>query len=629
MATYALLESPSFESGVKVVDITKIPEELKKAPEGLFRSAFLLESDQLESFLSLGNKEKLFGSFCLIFSVRRAKDLLSEGCTYQGISLEIELNGRKLPQLPGAAELNRILADESCLIYVNGSPFKPATEVFGFQQVYDDSVKCIDALKKMGIPQETIAIFATPEDICIEVHPGVLGLEGSENLDTLYYRFLCQLAEIREADGKPVKTSIKTVVLQSCQPDCRVLIPGSTHPTLHRTKVSVGSSHFAYGVAAFSDFCAKKRTVQECIQESLNWLKFMQTQLPPIAGLKEKVLALPDLVGPGSGKSQTTASKAFSGRFQPLALELQGAAECYCEPLPALPSFAPTLDKCLGGGWLKGGVHIIAGPGGSGKGAMLIQQALKADPNLAVLFVSFEQTLREFSIRAAFSGGSASVIDLTAQSSDHEKTGVEARKVLAATVEKFRVGLSENFFFSGIENSRASLEVGEIQELTRMLPEADHRLVILESLDDELLGPNAGEKLQALRQLAANERITFLISYQVELECGKRPHFVDAADRQLLAKLQRHCDSLALCLSEKLNLRRFVAMVKGQIDAQLIGKLEQKALQLAGGRRSKNDSYTFLRLIHARAGRNELLLFLYQPDFVRFFEIASLPISRP
>jgi len=81
-------------------------------------------------------------------------------------------------------------------------------------------------------------------------------------------------------------------------------------------------------------------------------------------------------------------------------------------------------------------------------------------------------------------------------------------------------------------------------------------------------------------------------------------------------------------LSEKVNLRRFVALLKGQIDAQLVGSLEQRALQLAGGKRLKTDTYSLVRLLHSRNGRRDLLLYLYQPDFVRFFELASTVMSR-
>jgi KaiC/GvpD/RAD55 family RecA-like ATPase len=634
MTHFALLFNSSFDDGSKVCELSSVPEELKKSPEGLFRAPFFLESDNHEAFKKFvgGASDKHFGPLTLVFSVRRARDLLTEGCEYQGLGIEIETGGRKLPQLPGMSELQKILSSDDCLIHVDGNPYKPSTEVFGFQQVYDDSVKCIDTLKKMGIPAETMAIYATPEEICIEIHPGVLGLEGNADTGSFYYRLLCQVAEIRELDGKPAKTSVKTIVLSSCNPEYQILIPGSAHPILHRTKVSVGPSHFAYGVAAFSDFCAKKRTVQECVQESLNWIKFVQTQLPPVAGLKEKIEALPEIPRPGAkvgvGATGKTVSKAFSGRFQPLLEELAGAGECFKELPPALKSVSAGLDKCLGGGWTKNCVHLIAGPVGSGKASFLMQQAIISRQNTTVLYVSFEHGLREFALRSALSGGNVNLNDLLGMIALPDANGVEARKVMAAGIEKFRSSLPENFFFSGAENCRAELDVDEVLELARMLPEGSDRLVILESLTLEMLGDNACDKLQALRQIAAAEKITFLVSMHYQTECGKRPHFIEGDDQMLLERFQKFTDSLLVCLTERLNLRRFVAMVKGQIDAQLVGKLEQKALQLSGGKRIKSDTYSLIRVIHNRYGRRELFLYLFQPDFVRMLEVASLPLTR-
>ncbi|EKD82396.1 MAG: hypothetical protein ACD_39C01325G0001, partial [uncultured bacterium] len=217
------------------------------------------------------------------------------------------------------------MAAEDCLILINGHQYKPATEVFNFQQVYDDSVKCIEALKRLGIPQETMAIYATPEEISLEIHAGVLGLEGSPDLDQSYYRLLGAVADIKDAGGRALKSSIRTVVANSCQKDYKVLLPGSNHPALHRPRVSVGASHFAYGIAAFSDFCSKKRTPQESLQETLNWVKFVQTPLPPVSGLADKIRQLPLPPWPGTSKkggkpaggaAKTSAGKAFSGRFQ-------------------------------------------------------------------------------------------------------------------------------------------------------------------------------------------------------------------------------------------------------------------------------------------------------------------------
>lgn len=631
MTLFALLHNIAFEDGSSVCELSKVPEELKKNPDALFRAPFFLESDNPELFrkFTKGSTEKHYGPLNLVFSVRRARDLLTEGCEYQGINLEIETSGRRLPQIPGASELAKILGTEDCLVYVDGKPFKPSTEVYGFQQVYDDSVKCIDALKKLGVPSETMAIYATPEDICIEIHPGVPGLEGTENLNALYYRLLCHIAEIKDIDGRPVKTSVKTVVLQSCNLNFQILVPGSLHPLLHRPKVSVGTSHFAYGIAAFSDFCSKKRSLQECIQENLNWIKFVQTQLPPVPGLKEKIQSLPEIPFPGvSGKAAIgSPAKAFSGRFQPLNEELVGAGECYQELPPVVKTFSAGLDKSLGGGWTKYGVHLITGPVGSGKASFLIQQAKLASQDSAVLYVSFEHGLREFALRSALSGGSINMNDLLGMLPSADSNGIQARKIMADSIEKFRASLPGNFFFSGVETCRKELDVEEILELARMLPADCDKLIILESVNSEALGANASERLMALKQIASSERLTFLVSLHHPMECGKRPHFIEGEDQLLLESYQRHCDSLSVCLSEKVNLRRFVAMIKGQIDAQLVGKLEQKALQLSGGKRFRSDTYTLFKVIHTRHGRRELMLYLYQPDLIRFLDVASMPLA--
>ncbi|GAB4279184.1 MAG: hypothetical protein Kow0029_22960 [Candidatus Rifleibacteriota bacterium] len=634
MSQFALLYNSSFEDEMQLCEVAKIPEVLKKYPEGLYRSSYFLETEdfvQFKKFVS-GSKDKHFGPLNLTFSVRRARDLLTEGCEYQGLSLEIESGGRRLPQLPGASELKKILDGEDCLIYVNGSAYKPSTEVFGFQQVYDDSVKCIDALKRLGIPQETMTIFATPEEISIEVHAGVLGLEGRDDLNSLYLRLICAIADVKNIDGKLVKNIIRTIVLQTCKNDYTVLLPGSTHPTLHRPKVGVGTSHFAYGIAAFSDYCSKKRSIEECVQESLNWLKFVQTQLPPIPGLKEKIEALPEMPFPeDAGKNLTagvTSAKTFSGRFQPLSVELAGAAECYQEPIPAVKSLSNGLDKILGGGWNKFGVHMIAGPVGSGKASFLMQQAKQWAGENSVLYVSYEHGLREFALRSALSGLQVNLNDLLALLPQADAQGVEARKMMAEAIEKYRTSLSESFYFSGVENCRNELDVEEIHELARLLPEKGEKIVILESLNENFLGESPGERFNALRRIAYSERLTLLLSMHIGMECGKRPHFIEGIDNCLLEKFQRYTDSIVVTYSEKLNLRRFVAMVKGQIDPQLVGKLEQRALQLAGGKRLKSDTYSFFRVIHTRNGRRELVLYLFQPDFVRFHEVASMPLSK-
>ena len=80
--------------------------------------------------------------------------------------------------------------------------------------------------------------------------------------------------------------------------------------------------------------------------------------------------------------------------------------------------------------------------------------------------------------------------------------------------------------------------------------------------------------------------------------------------------------------TEKTNLRRFVTIVKGQVDQTLLTNLEQKASQAAGNKRYKSDAFTFVRVIHSVNGRRELIIYLYQPDIVKFFELGSLSMGR-
>lgn len=623
MQKFVTLFHPDLEGGKSVSDIGRVPEFVKAHQEGCFRSVFFNSEDQ----------KSLYGPMVLVFAVRRARDLLLEGCEYQGLDIQIESGGRKLPQLPVTSELEKLVNAPDTIIHVNGNIYKPMTEVYGFQQVYDDSVRCIEALKRHGFSQETMAIYATPEEITVEIHGGAIGIEGCEDPGSLYYRLLCQIAGIRDIGGKPAKTEVKTVILQACQKDWRVLLPGSTHPALHRPRVGVGASHFAYGIAAFSDYCGKKRTVQECLQETFSWVKFVLAELPPINGLREKIEKYPLLPWPGSGKVTrksvaAAGSTAFSGRFQPLKAEIEEGGVRFKEMPPTYHSFSAGLDKSLGGGWTCGGVHVIAGPRESGKAAFLMQQALVSEKKQPVLYVSYEHSLREFIMRAAASASNINLGDQQGLLPIAGAAGDQARAGCAAAVDKLQTQISANLFFSGIEAARSCFEPAEIQQLAAMLPPDSHRLVLIESVSESVFAGEFAQRLHELREIAAAGRLTIIMTVHTPVVCGKRPHYIEEDDIMLLEKFQRFTDSLIVMFSEKVNLRRFVAMVKGQIDAQLVGNLEQKALQLAGGKRYKTDTFNLVRLVHTRTGRRDLLLFLYQPDLAKFFELAAINMSR-
>lgn len=624
MQKFVNLYHQQIEGEVLSSELTRVPEFVKAHPEGAYRSIFF----------SGENSQGIFGPMVFVFSVKRARDLLQDGCEYHGMELHVETGGRRLPQLPAAAELAKLLAAENTLVYVNGNPFKPATEVFGFQQVYEDSVKCIDSLKRLGIAQETMSIFATPEEISIEVHPGPLGIEGGEETPDLYYRLLCSVGDIKESSGRPLKNSIKTLDLHVFARDYRLLLPGSNHQALHRPRVNVGASHFAYGIAAFSDYCSKKRTSQECLQETFNWIKFVQAGLPPINGLREKIAQMPLLPMPGAtGKRMKTAAApaavASSGRFQPLKVELETLGSSLSSVPKVVSSFSPGLDRSLGGGWTSGGVHVVVGSRETGKGSMLLQQALASEAKMPVLYVSYEHNLREFVSRAAAFSAGINLSDTIGQLPVASPVGEHARKSFTAAVEMLRARVSDRLYFTGSDASHFELDPEEIRQLASMIPGNEHKLIVLESLDLQSLTRDSAQLMRQLREIAVASGFTILISAHTDIIPGKRQHFIEDTDLKILDGLQKYSESILVLFSEKVNLRRFVAMVKGQIDADLVGNLEQKALQLAGGKRLKTDSYTLARLIHTRSGRREILLYLYQPDLLRFYELASMPLQRP
>ncbi|MBR4569421.1 MAG: hypothetical protein IKO19_01950 [Candidatus Riflebacteria bacterium] len=626
----------SAEEQTENCELARIPEILKEHEESCFRSSFFSEDA----------KKNCFGPLTLTFAVRTAKDLLLEGCEYQGLEVKLETAGKLLPAIPAHSELQKLLEAPDTIVHVNGHIYKPNTEVFGFQQVYDDSVKCIDGLKKLGFNNESMAIYATPDDITVEVSPSAIGLEGNSELSSRYYRLLCHLADIKEVGGKPQKTDVKTILLNSVLPEGKILLPGSPHPTLRRVKVGVGASHFAYGIAAFSDTCGKKRSKDECIQEVLNWLKFIDKELPAVKGIRELLDTLPNIALPGkSNKSQMVqpaasaasaassstqssgSAKSFIGVFQSLKSELEDSKNDFKDIPQGVTAFSTGLDKILGHGWSIGGLHLIIGGREQGKAAFVLQQAILSENKIPVLYVSYEQTLKNFVMNTACLIGGINKSEMMAG-----LVGPNANQVkgaLSAAVDKLQAKLSQNLYFSGIEAGRVKFEADDILQLADMLPEAASKMIVIESISEDDLGENAPAQLQKLKAAAAANNYSILMSIHTKNSQVKRPNIIEESDIDCLGKYQRFSDTIINLETEKTNLRKFVALVKGQVDAALVANLEQKALQLCGGKKLKTDSYCFSRVIHNRNGKRDMILFLYQPDMGRFFELATVPLSRP
>lgn len=620
---FVTLYHQNIDGGQSESDVARLPEFVKNYPEGCFRSLFFHTVDS----------QCLYGPMVLTFAIRKARDLLLEGCEYQGVEIQIETAGKRLPQLPAARELEKLVDSTDTIIHINGTPYKPSTEVFGFQQVYDDSVKCIEELKKLGFTQETMTIYATPEEITVELHGGAIGAEGIENPGDYFYRLLCNIANIKDAAGKPAKTTVKTVILQACQKGWKVLLPGCNHPALHRPRVAVGPSHFAYGIAAFSDYCGKKRTPQESLQESLNWVKFIQTQFPPIPGLKAKIEKMPQMPWPGQtgpgNKTTMAGATTLSSRFQPLKNSIEENEAAFIKLTASHSTTSTGLNKSLGGGWSSGGIHVIAGPRESGKAGFLQQLLFAYEKELPILCISFEHNIREFVTRTAAIAGNCSLSDIPGALYAGGATAEQAKMVCGAAISKLKNQINNNIYFSGTETNRQEFDPDEIQQLAAMMPGNTNKLVLIDSLDESAFADDFNNRMRRLREVAGNGNLTIIMTVHAAINCGKRPHFLEEDDLPLLEKYQKYTDSLVVMLSEKVNLRRFVAMVKGQIDAQLVGNLEQKALQMASGKRFKTDTYNLVRVIHTRTGKRDLLLYLYQPELVKYFELASINISRP
>ena len=632
------LEIFSQDSEEKLGDfeITRVPELMRSHTESLYRSAFFSEE----------GKTNCYGPLTMTFAVILAKDLLLEGCDYSGLDIKIESAGRTLPAIPAQSELLKLLEAPDTFINVNGKVFKPNTEVYGFQQVYDDAAKCMDKLKQMGFGNDSMAIYATPVDITLEVNGSALGLEGNEELASRYYKLICHIGEIKEVGGKPQKTNVKTILLDTAVPTKKILLAGSVHPTLKRNKVGIGASHFSYGIAAFSDDCSKKHRIQECIQEALNWAKFNDRKLTPVAGIRElldtlQTIALPDKSRTAAAVSSSVNSasmlatlapvtaKSYIGVFQPLKAEIEAAAAGFKEIPAGVTAFSASLDKTLGRGWSHGGLHLILGNRESGKSTMLVQQAILSENKMPVLYISFEQTIRDFVMDAASLTGGINKSEMMSGLSGTTPNASQVKLAVGAAIDKLQTKLSPNLFFSGVEAGRTKFDADEIIQLAAMLPDAPSKLIIIESVSEDDFMGDANNQLQKLKAVALAGNITVIISIHTNTPMAKRPNVIEDADIDLLNKYQRFSDTIINLTTEKTNMRRFVALIKGQIDPELVANLEQKAMQLCGGRKLKTDTYTLARFIHNRSGRRDMLLMLYQPDMVRFFDLASVGLSRP
>ncbi len=86
--------------------------------------------------------------------------------------------------------------------------------------------------------------------------------------------------------------------------------------------------------------------------------------------------------------------------------------EVAAEDEQRLPTGIAELDRVLGGGVVAGSVVLIGGDPGIGKSTLLLQMLAAVAPNLATLYVSGEESLRQIAMRARRLGVDAKSIRL-------------------------------------------------------------------------------------------------------------------------------------------------------------------------------------------------------------------------
>ncbi|MFZ2957047.1 MAG: hypothetical protein WA705_09175 [Candidatus Ozemobacteraceae bacterium] len=692
MSLSCLVSWPGKPGGPEPQPLKALPDLLKAHPEGLSRGPYFCPAGDPEGIREAAavGSLALGGPFTVVHSIRRASDLLLEECGYEGMAIGLEVEGKKLPELPSRAEIESLLTGIHTLVLIDGRGYRPATEVFGFQQVYDDTVRFIDGLKNLGVPNDAMSLFATPDEIVIEVHPDVLGVTETPALPGLYRALLGKLAGFKRSEKRPLKTTDKTVILDATRFDATILIPGSGHPVLHRPKVGVGPSHFAYGPAAFSDYCGKKRTIDECIKEVRTWIKFLETPHEAIPKLKEIVARLEAVAGveaaAGGGPAEAAAAAAGAGMglglgaggFQPLGAELRSQPPVF--PGGGAPLSTPfaELNRTLGGGFSVRGVHLITGGREEGKAALLMNLALAFAAKRSVLFLSREMTQIEFAGRLLAQLRKLPAVDWAAKAAASGAEGENVRKQLGEALAEVGKGLPPCLYFRGTDSSVRIHDVNEVVELLKMMPAGDGAVLFLEGMRFEEIDE---DYLRKLRTKALSQNFTACISIHLpgfgvpqaaspspmgtsasfstpsgasnpvqtptptspllpsqagilnqaitSLPNPVRPQFVEGLDIDITARYGPIAETIFHLQSDRMNLKRFLAMAQGKVDPAVAEKLEARFTAAAANERRKGDTFSLLRLLHARWGSRQAILYLYQRELARFLEGPALALGRP
>ncbi len=634
MNRFCLVSYPGQERSPEVVKIKTLPDLLKAHPEGLYRLTYFVETDNLQEIREAGSKGRLpmGGPFSVVHAVRRASDIVLEECGYENHTFTLEVGGKRLPELPSKGDIEALLKEEKTLVVFDSRTYKPNTEVFSFQDVYDDTIRFIAALKKLGITSDQMGIYATPEEISIEVHPGVFDIPDDPKLPLYYQNLLFKLAGVKRMDRRFQKTFNRTVLLQTPQFTHQFLIPGSIHPGLRRPKVCVGQTHISYGIAAFSDFCGKKRSLEECQQETKNWVKFLESSVIAVDGLRDiltevSVTETPAVV-PVSAPVEKAPSVSATGGVRPLHEELAAISSQPPSSQPSIPAPWPEFTRLLLGGWKKDGLHVIFGGREEGKAAFLLAQALNLASKAGVLFVSREQHPREFVQRVASWASRVSIAEIAFKSGASSPDGEASRRKYKEILDASRPFLGDSFFFRGIDSVLRFGDVDELGQMMKMISQKETRALFLESWRLEDI-PRGSDLLDRLKGLASGQGFPVFLSVHVPPVAYPKPHFIDGFDLEILDRWQGVADTIIHLSSERINLRKFLAMSQGKVDPAIAEKLEQKLYHAAGAGKLKGDTFSLARIIHQRGGGRYAASFLYQRDIQRFTEGLSMALGRP
>ena len=190
-------------------------------------------------------------------------------------------------------------------------------------------------------------------------------------------------------------------------------------------------------------------------------------------------------------------ARAGAHRYASLAgtAEAVALADVEARDFPRLPTLIGEFDRVLGGGLVEGGVVLIGGDPGIGKSTLLLQAAARLSEQVAVLYVSGEESAQQVALRARRLGVNAAKVRLLPE--------IELEKIqamLLATKPKVAVIDSIQTLYSSALTS-APGSVAQVREcaaqLTRLAKQTGTTVIFVGHVTKEgaLAGPRVLEHM--------------------------------------------------------------------------------------------------------------------------------------